>query len=92
MVKKVADFQLTQRFNKDYKALPKEIQESFEKKLILFLEDMRHPSLRVKRIQGTANRWEGSVTMNYRFTFELVENTAIFMTIGTHDILNRQSY
>jgi hypothetical protein len=53
---------------------------------------MRHPSLRVKRIQGRTNRWEGSVTMNYRFTFDLVEKTSVFMTIGTHDILNRQSY
>jgi mRNA-degrading endonuclease RelE of RelBE toxin-antitoxin system len=91
MVKKVADYQLTQRFKKDYKALPKEIQESFEKKLILFLEDMGYPSLRVKRIQGTVNRWEGSVAIKYRFTFKLIENAAIFMTIGTHDILNRQS-
>jgi len=50
---------------------------------------MLHPSLRVKRIQGTKNRWEGSVTMKYRFTFELIEDTIIFRAIGTHDILNK---
>jgi mRNA-degrading endonuclease RelE of RelBE toxin-antitoxin system len=89
MVKKVIDYRITQRFKKDYKVLPKEIQGSFEKKLILFLEDVNHPSLRVKRLQGMANRWEGSVTMNYRFTFELIGTTAVLMTIGTHDILSR---
>ena len=30
MVKKVIDYRITQRFKKDYKVLPKEIQESFE--------------------------------------------------------------
>jgi mRNA interferase RelE/StbE len=69
--------------------LPKEVQSNFDKKLSLFLENMFHPSIRAKRIQGTKNRWEGSVTMNYRFTFELVENTVIFRTIGTHDILRK---
>jgi mRNA interferase RelE/StbE len=69
--------------------LPKEVQSNLDEKLSLFLENMFHPSIRAKRIQGTKNRWEGSVTMNYRFTFELVENTVIFRTIGTHDILRK---
>ena len=35
----------------------------------------------VKRIQGTKNRWEASMTMNYRVTFEFSENTLFFRTI-----------
>ena len=73
---------------KQYKVLPKEIQNAFDKKLTLFLNYRPHPSLRIKRIQGTKNRWEGSVTMSYRFTFELIENAVLFRTIGTHDILS----
>ncbi len=87
MVKKISNYQFTKKFKKGYQMLPKEIQRNFDKKLSLFLENMFHPSIRTKRIQGTKNRWEGSVTMNYRFTFELIENTVIFRTIGTHDIL-----
>ncbi len=87
MVKRITGYQFTKKFKKEYQALPKEIQNNFDKKLSLFLENMFHPSIRTKRIQGTKKRWEGSITMKYRFTFELHGNKAIFRTVGTHDIL-----
>ena len=89
MVKKIVNYQFTSRFKKEYQALPKEIQQAFDTKLALFLNNILHPSLKVKRIQGTLDRWEGSITMKYRFTFQLSENMVIFRTIGTHDILKR---
>ena len=89
MVKKVESFRFSNRFKKEYNGLPKEIQKAFDKKLALFLDDITYSSLRVKRIQGTKQRWEGPVTKNYRFTFEFIENTVLFRTIGTHDILSR---
>ena len=64
---------------------------TFDEKLARFLQNMSHRSLRVKRIQGTKNQWEGSVTMKYRFTFELSADVVVFRRIGTHDILNRES-
>jgi len=91
MAKRVEAYQFSKRFKKEYNGLPKEIQKTFDQKLQLFLKDIFHPSLRVKRIQGTRDRWEGSVTMKYRFTFQFSENTLIFRAIGTHDILSRQS-
>ena len=91
MAKKVTTYQFSKRFKKEYNNLPREIQKAFDQKLQLLLQDMSHPSLRVKRIQGTKTRWEGSVTMKYRFTFEFLENGLIFRAIGTHDILNRES-
>ena len=89
MVERITSYRFTNKFKKEYRTLPKEIQNNFDKKLVLLLENICHPSLRVKRIQGTKDRWEGSITMKYRFTFELHENKAIFRTIGTHDILSR---
>ena len=89
MVEKIENYQFSQRFKKQYNALPKEIQNAFDRKLALILKDRSHPSLRVKRIQGTKGRWEGSVTMNYRFTFEFIENFVFFRAIGTHDILKK---
>ena len=89
MVERIESYRFSKRFKKEYNALSKEIQKVFDKKLTLFLEDTTHPSLRVKRIQGTKHRWEGSVTNNYRFTFEFVEKAVLFRTIGTHDILSR---
>ena len=89
MVEKVTAYQFSKRFKKEYNRLPKKIQKAFNEKLTLFLKEIPHPSLRVKRIQGTKNRWEGSVTMKYRFTFEFLKDEVLFRTIGTHDILKR---
>ena len=89
MVEKVTTYHFSKRFKKEYDKLPKKIQKAVDEKLILFLKEISHPSLRIKRIQGTKNRWEGSITMNYRFTFELSKDEALFRTIGTHDILKR---
>ena len=89
MVERIESFQFSKRFKKEFKKLPQNIQKSFNEKLSLLLQNMLHPSLRVKRIQGTKDRWEGSVTIKYRFTFELIEDTIIFRAIGTHDILNK---
>ena len=62
MAEKIKRYQFSKKFKKEYKKLPQEIQTRFDEKLALFLNDMTHPSLRVKRLQGTRNRWEGSVT------------------------------
>jgi len=91
MVEKITAYQFSRQFKKEYNKLPKEIQKAFDEKLPLFLKKTSHPSLRVKRIQGTKNRWEGSITMKYRFTFEFLENGLLFRAIGTHDILSRKS-
>lgn len=90
MAKRVKVYQFSKRFKKEYNSLPKEIQKAFDQKLKVFLKDMTYPSLRVKRIQGTRDRWEGSVTMKYRFTFQLSDKV-IFRAIGTHDILSKES-
>ncbi len=50
MVKKIDSYQFTKRFKKEYKALPKDIQKTFDEKLSLLLNNVSHPSLRVKRI------------------------------------------
>jgi mRNA interferase RelE/StbE len=87
MVEKITGYEFSNRFRKDYKTLPGDIRETFDTKLSLFLENPRHPSLRVKRLVGATDRWEGSVTMNYRFTFQITEEKVLFRRIGTHDIL-----
>jgi mRNA-degrading endonuclease RelE of RelBE toxin-antitoxin system len=89
MVARIDRYQFTKKFKKEYQKLPREIQDNFDKKLSLLLDDILHPSLRIKKVQGTESRWEGSITMKYRFTFDLHGSKAIFRTIGTHDILNR---
>lgn len=90
MAKKIAGYQFSNRFKKEYNRLPQKIQKTFDEKFDLFLNNMSHPSLRAKQIPGTKNRWEGSVTKNYRFTFEFTGNSVTFRRIGTHDILHKE--
>ena len=90
MAEKIKSFQFSRKFKKEYQKLPDSIQKAFDKKLDLLQNSPMHPSLRVKRVQGTKEIWEGSITMKYRFTFEIQGACIFFRAIGTHDILNRE--
>lgn len=77
----------TRAFENDFARLPYAIQKRFEAKLGLFLLNPVHPSLRVKKMGGTENIWEASITKGYRFTFMLHSQACVLRRIGTHDIL-----
>ena len=75
-------------FRKEFKKLPAEIRMRFEEKLELLLQSrMTHPSLRLKKMRGTDDVWEASITMNYRFTFQKTAQGLFLRHIGTHDML-----
>jgi len=41
--------QTTKSFDKDYTKLPQTLKEQTEKQLTIFVENHRHPSLRIKK-------------------------------------------
>lgn len=79
----------TRNFKKNYKKLSGEIQERFNKQLILFTNDPKHPSLKVHRYRTEENVWEGYVSDKYRFTFSIVNEGYIFRNIGPHSIIDK---
>jgi mRNA interferase RelE/StbE len=79
--------QTTRPFDEDYNALPESIKDRADKQFVLLLENPYHPSLRIKKIKGHPNIWEGRVTKNYRFTFQISREIYILRRIGSHDIL-----
>lgn len=79
-----------EKFSKKYHALPKDIQERFDEKIQLFVNNPHHPSLRVKKMSGTGNTWEASINKNYRWTFEWDKEMIRLRYIGTHDVLRRE--
>lgn len=83
-------FRALSPFQKDYKSLPRGIQKQFEKAIRLFEENPRHPSLRVKKMEGTADIWEARVTQSYRFTFNWEGDVVSLRRIGTHNILRKE--
>ena len=79
----------TDRFRKHYKKLSETEKKQFKSKLSLFAENPMHPSLRVKRIQGTSDLFEFSVNMDIRVIwFYEGESLVALVDIGHHDILN----
>ncbi|GAG81499.1 unnamed protein product [marine sediment metagenome] len=77
-------------FDRYYKKLPINVKELFKKKVKLLLSsNFEHPSLRVKKIKGTKNIWEASITKIYRFTFEKITDGVRLRVIGKHDILKK---
>lgn len=79
-------FRRTERFKKAFRALPVSIQQKAIKALRLLAENPRHPSLQVKKIQGTENIWEGRVDQKYRFTFQFEnENDQVVIVLRNID-------
>jgi mRNA-degrading endonuclease RelE of RelBE toxin-antitoxin system len=77
----------TERFAKDYARLPRRLQDRVDKALGLLLENPGHPSLQIKKIKGHENRWEGRVTLQYRFVFSIEGDACLLLRVGTHDLL-----
>lgn len=79
----------TEKFKKQYQKLPSVIQETVNKQLDFLLKNPQHPSLNIKKMNDPRDIWEGRVTHNYRFTFQIEGDLYILRTIGTHDTLKK---
>lgn len=90
MAQRIKNFRFSKRFKKDYQKCPSHIQKSFDAKPPLFLKNPEHPSFRIKKMQAMHEIWEGSITMQFRFTFQYKEEVLIFRRIGTHGILKKE--
>lgn len=76
-------------FKNCYCSLPQRIQGLIDKKLAIFLQNPRHPSLNIKKMAGQKDIWEARITQSYRFTFQIENDVYILRKVGTHDILKR---
>jgi mRNA-degrading endonuclease RelE of RelBE toxin-antitoxin system len=80
-------FEFTDIFKKFYQKLPKNIQQKTDKTLLLLEQNPSHPSLKVKKMEGTQNIYEWRISDNYRGTFQKIGNMGYLRKVGTHDIL-----
>lgn len=77
--------QRSERFRRAYKKLTAGERQRVDTALLRVLSDPRHPSLRVKRLQGTPDIWSARASDELRFTFEMVEDRVILRNVGHHD-------
>ena len=78
-------FVFTFRFRAAYRSLPETLQRKTDKALKLLAEDPRHPSLRLKKIQGAPGIWEARVDKGCRMTLEVRPGFYLLRNIGKHD-------
>jgi mRNA interferase RelE/StbE len=79
------EFIFSDRFKKDYKALTQDEKKALHVKLKLMADNQMHPSLRTKKIKGTASIFECSINMSIRMTWEYRDNRIFLRAIGEHD-------
>jgi len=76
---------VSNRFQRAYKSLSPEDKKRVQKALSLMAQDLRHPSLIVKRIQVTQGIWEARASSSLRITFETESSSLILRNVGRHD-------
>jgi addiction module RelE/StbE family toxin len=79
----------TKPFKRDYKGLPQNIQDQTDKQIIHLMENPKHPSLNIKKMEGHKSIWEARITKGYRMTFQIDGDTCLLRRVGTHSILKR---
>ena len=78
-------FERTTRFKRAAKKLTAQDRERLAKAVTLYEGDTAHPSLRMKRIQGTRGIWEGRASDAIHFTFEKIAGGILLRNVGSHD-------
>ena len=78
-------FIVTGRFREAYRSLPESLRKEADKALRLLADNPRHPSLRLKKIEGTPGIWEARVDRACRMTLQVSKDAFILRTIGKHD-------
>lgn len=76
------------RFIKSFKKLNQNDQIAFETQLKKFLYNPKppfHPSLRIKKVQGTNAIFEMTIKMGIRMTWQFNDDGILLRNIGEHD-------
>ncbi|MFH2065348.1 MAG: type II toxin-antitoxin system RelE/ParE family toxin [Pseudomonadota bacterium] len=79
----------TKPFKKDYQGLPGHIQQKIDEQIERLLDNPKHPSLRMKKMEGRPSIWEARITGGYRLTLQINGDIYLLRRVGTHDILKR---
>jgi hypothetical protein len=96
----VPTFERLARFDREFRRLPRELQQAFLAMLPLFVASLKEkppafpPALRVHRVQGATGIWEVTFASDGRATFQYGEQVlagephVIWRRIGHHGVLD----
>ena len=78
------NFERTERFRRAYQSLPSSTRTRVDKTIDLLALNPRHPSLRLKKVQGETDIWEARVDRSHRMTLEIREGYYLLRNVGKH--------
>ena len=78
-------FARAERFKAAYNDLEERDRKRVEKALQLMDTDLRHPSLRVKKMGGADDIWEARASRSIRITFQIQGDILILRNVGAHE-------
>lgn len=80
----------TPRFKKSFNSLTITEKTQFKNKMNLFVENVLHPSLRTKKLQGQTDLYESSINMDIRIIWYFEnEELIVLVDVGHHDIFRK---
>ena len=74
----------TPKFDEAYAEAPIHIQKAFDRKLVLLLQNLRHPSLRAKKYDEARDIWQARVNGGWRFYFRIKGDAYILLDVIPH--------
>jgi plasmid maintenance system killer protein len=69
-------------FLRSYNKAPLAVQWAFDKKSLLLLENLRHPSLHAKKYDESRDLWQARINKDWRFYFSIEDDV-----YRLHDII-----
>lgn len=76
---------LTEQFEQAYEDLTNTEKRSIRKALALLGTNLKHPSLRVEKMEGRKDIWEARASKRLRMTFEMAGETIVMRNVGEDD-------
>ena len=67
----------TKPFQRDYQGLPENIRKQIDKQILQLIDNPKHPSLHIKKMEGHPSVWEARITKGYRMTFQIDGDTCL---------------
>lgn len=79
------------KFKKQWAVLPREVKHRAQRCIEKFCDNPFHPLLRLHQLSGKLDGfWSISINLKYRIIFEVVSETALFQSIGSHAIYEKR--
>ncbi len=72
------------RARKDFADLPSNLKARARKQLDLLSGNLRHPSIQAKKYDESNDVWQGRVSRDYRFYFQIVADDYVILRIIPH--------